>query len=187
MPQFDPGGRHQVRRIDRTTILLVGITGLMASSAPALRAQPSRPPPSREQVAQMAAKRQAFCDGVQKLGVLTKTDFRSIDKGLRPGSDLFHASALTLPDAKDCYISTINGDTEHTCAFPSKPEVLGAQIRGMNNLLARCLGVPAPKVTTDEMGDGSVIIQGGVRYSLQTNDFGEDEPVDVSLHVEKSK
>lgn len=168
-------------RVELTRILMIGATGLLSSSA--LHAQPTRPPPTREQMAQIQAKRQAFCEGVQKLGVLAKTNFRSIDKGLRPGSDLFHLSALTLPDASDCNIATVQGYTSHTCSFPSKPEILRAQIRGMTSLLARCLGVSTPPVTTDETGDGSEITRDGVRYSLQTNDFGEGEPVDVSLHI----
>ena len=158
--------------------------GLLAFCASGAQAQPTRPPPTRGQVAQMAAKRQAFCEGVKQLGALAKTDFRSIKRGLKPGSDLFYSSALTLPDASDCYIVTIKGETNHTCSFPSRPEVMEAQIRGMTNLLARCLGVPPPQVTTDEMGSASAIISDGVRYALQTNDF-ENEPVDVSLNVEK--
>ena len=58
----------------------------------------------------MAAKREAFCTGIRQLGVLSKTNYRSIDKGFKPGSDIFHASAITLPDATDCYISTIKGE-----------------------------------------------------------------------------
>lgn len=175
-----------MRRIQRIAAGLA-IASAAGAATFELRAQPTRPPPSREQVAQMAAKRQAFCDGVLKLGALAKTNFRSIQKGFVAGSDIFHESAMTLPDAKDCTIATVQGTTAHTCSFPATPQSLAAATRGIANLTARCLNVPPPKVESDEMGDPAAIITGGVRYAIQSNDFGENEPVDVSLAIETAK
>jgi hypothetical protein len=171
-------------RVELTRTLLMAATGLLLTSASELQAQPTRPPPTREQVAQMAAKREAFCTGIRQLGVLSKTNFRSIDKGFKPGSDIFHASAITLPDATDCYISTIKGETDHSCSFPARVETLAAQTRGMSNLVARCVGAPSPTVTTDEMGTSSQMLVNGVRYAVQSDDFG-DGPVTVTVNVQQ--
>jgi len=174
-------------RIEFTRFLLFAATGLLLTNAGELKAQPTRPPPTREQMAQMQAKRQAFCEGVQKLGVLAKTDFRSIDKGLKKGSDLFHASAITLPDANDCYIATIKGETNHSCSFPARVETLANQTRAISNLVARCIGSPPPAIENDELGTHAAMTIGGVRYAIQSNDYGEGTPVDVSVSIEKAR
>lgn len=175
-----------MRPTDRVIFAVIAAAGLAGFGAIELMAQPTRPPPTREQVAQMAAKRQAFCDGVLKLGVLAKTDFRAIDKGLNPGSDWIHGAALSLPDATECYISVVKGDHSYTCSFPSKPEVMLANTKAIGGLLGRCLGAPPVEVKVDEMGPGGEIIRDGVRYSVQGNDYGDGEPVDVSLHIGKA-
>jgi hypothetical protein len=169
-------------RVELAKILMIGATGLLSSSG--LHAQPTRPPPSREQMAQMQAKREAFCTGIRQLGALSKTNFRSIDKGFKPGSDVFRASAITLPDATDCYISTIKGETDHSCSFPARVETLAAQTRGMSNLVARCVGAPPPAVMTDEIGTSSQMLVDGVRYAVQSDDFG-DGSVSVTVNVQQ--
>ena len=54
----------------------------------------------------------------------------------------------------------------------------------MSNLVARCVGAPSPTVTTDEMGTSSQMLVNGVRYAVQSDDFG-DGPVTVTVNVQQ--